>query len=162
VRQRGAINISSATFVRLQRLAVPLVDDIETVINRLIDSYERQPQAATAVQPLPPLSNARAFDPASPPDLTHTKVLSVKFDGKLLARGANWNGLMMEAIRKAAASATAAEDLKRLIIVNFVHGRKEDEGYKYMPGADISVQGQDANSSWSPYPASTGSAYVLA
>jgi hypothetical protein len=72
----------------------------------------------------------------------------VKFDNKLLAKGANWNGLLVEAIRKARANVKTVEDLSRLIIVNFVSGRKEDEGYKYLPEASLSVQGQDANSAW--------------
>ena len=35
-----SIELSSQTFARLQALAVPLVDNPETVINRLIDFFE--------------------------------------------------------------------------------------------------------------------------
>jgi hypothetical protein len=40
------------------------------------------------------------------------------------------------------------EEARRLIIVNFVSRKKEDEGYHFMPELGISVQGQDANDSW--------------
>jgi len=35
-----------------------------------------------------------------------------------------------------------------LLTVNFVHGKRESGGYKYIPDAGISVQGQDANAAW--------------
>ena len=39
-------------------------------------------------------------------------------------------------------------DLKKVIHVNMISGRKVDEGYRYLSEADISVQGQDANAAW--------------
>jgi hypothetical protein len=142
------IELSTATFGRLQQLAEPFVDTPETVINKLIDAYESRAKAPAAVESQASGTTAKAFNPASPPDLKHTKVLSAKVDGEALEKGANWNGILVAAIRKATATAKAPDDLRRLIIVNFVPGRKDDEGYKYLPEAEISVQGQDANSSW--------------
>ena len=35
-----------------------------------------------------------------------------------------------------------------MLIVNSIAGRKDDNGYKYLPEIGISVQGQDANGAW--------------
>jgi len=60
----------------------------------------------------------------------------------------NWNGLLVAAIREAKARAKSPSEFKRLVIVNFVDGQKTDEGYRFLSDVGISVQGQDADSSW--------------
>lgn len=142
-----AVDLSPATFSRLQSHAVPLIDSIESVINRLIDFYEKQPNA--------PATDGgdgqivRAFNPNTPPDLTHAKILGVSFDGKQLGRGQdNWNGLLNVAVREAKTRSKSAAEFKQLMVVNYVDGDKQDEGYRPLSGTDISVQGQDANGAW--------------
>lgn len=144
-----SIDLSPQTFARLQAHAVPLVDNIESVINRLIDHYEAKGGAPVPASEGGVHKAARQFSPIAPPDLTHTKVLEIEFCGKLLERGqANWNGLMLAAVREAKARTKSAGDFKRLVVVNFVDGQKSDEGYRFLSDVGISVQGQDANSSW--------------
>lgn len=144
-----SVDLSPTTFTRLQAHAVPLVDTIESVINRLLDAYE-----AKGGTPVPPAESGEAnivrqFNPNTPPDLTHTKVLAIEFAGKPLQRGeANWNGLLNVAVRAARANAKSTADLKRLLIVNFVERQKADEGYRFLSDVGISVQGQDANGAW--------------
>jgi hypothetical protein len=143
------IEISDAIFARLQKLAVPLVDSIETVIEKAADAFEReqsahangsQKPAQSAVQP-------QQFSAKSPPNLTHTKMLSGKLNGRY-PRETTWNGLLVESIRQAKAKASTNDELRRLVPVNFVHGRKDDDGYHFFPDIDLSVQGQDANAAW--------------
>lgn len=93
--------------------------------------------------------NVRQFALATPPSLRHTKVLTVEFCGKTLEHSQlNWNGLLVAAIREAKARAKSPSDFKRVVIVNFVDGQKTDEGYRFLSDVGISVQGQDADSSW--------------
>lgn len=143
-----SVELSPATFTRLQAHAIPLVDTIESVINRLLDAHEKKggtPVAGEGGES----SNVRQFNPQTPPGLTHTKVLAVEFDGKSLERGeANWNGLLNAAVRKAKSKAKSAADLKRMLAVNFVEGSKTDEGYRFLSDIGLSVQGQDANGAW--------------
>jgi hypothetical protein len=142
-----SIEISPQTFARLQACAIPLVDNIETVIARLIDFYEAREGA-----PVPgsgAANEVRQFNPLSPPNLTHTKVLAVEFCGRPLEhRQANWNGLLDAAIREAKARANSTSELKRLIIIPFVEGPKMNEGFRFLSDAGVSVQGQDANGAW--------------
>jgi hypothetical protein len=144
-----SVDLSPATFTRLQAHAVPLVDTIESVINRLLDAFETKSGAPVAAGDSGAPSPTRQFNPNTPPDLTHTKVLGIEFDGKPLARGeANWNGLLIAAIRAARAKAKSTAELKKLVVVNFVEGQKSDEGYRFLSDIGISVQGQDANGAW--------------
>jgi len=129
---------------------VPLVDTIESVINRLLDAHEASNGAPTPAATDGGGERAvRQFNPDTPPSLTHTKMLAVEFNGTSLARGdANWNGLLDTAIRAAKARARSSAELRQLVIVNFVDGQKTDEGYRFLSDIGLSVQGQDANGAW--------------
>jgi hypothetical protein len=145
------LQISSTTVARLEKHAKPFVDTVDSVINRILDHYENSSgQTSTNddddVSAIGSIGN---FDPASPPDLTHTKLLSIEFDKKGFPRSSTtWNALLNDAISLAKRNAKSDDHLKRLILVNYVKGRKEDEGYRYLANADLSVQGQDANAAW--------------
>ena len=143
------VELSPQTFARLQNHAVPLVDNIETVVARLIDFFEANKEASPASAEHGASSQARGFNPLSPPPLTHTKVLAVEFCGRSLDHSdANWNGLLNAAIRQAKAHAKAKGELKPLIIIPYVESEKTDEGYRFLSDIGISVQGQDANGAW--------------
>src|SRR3954464_3060743 len=97
------VQFSSRTFARLQALAVPLVDDIETVVTRLLDFYEAKNGAVTAPLSQTPALQAtsiRLFHAAMPPSLTHTKVLSANLCGEEVSHDSlTWNGLLHATIR---------------------------------------------------------------
>jgi hypothetical protein len=137
------IELSIPTFTRLQSHAVPLVDTIESVINRLLDAADAKANWPGDGQ------SVRTFNPDAPPDLTHAKILGVSFNGAKLGRGEdNWNGLLHAAVRVAVERAKTKDHLKALMVVNYVEGPKQDEGYRPLLGGQISVQGQDANGAW--------------
>lgn len=139
-----SVTLSDATFMRLQAHAVPLVDTIETVINRVLDTYE----AGKSV-PDSDSFGARVFNPAGPPNLAHTKMLSAELCGRRLPPSeTKWNALLVATIREAMKRLGSAERLKDLVIVNSVLGRKEKDGYKFLPDVGLSVQGQDSNGAW--------------
>ena len=144
-----SIDLSPNTFGRLQAHAVPLVDTLESLINRLIDSYEKNGKDQAAPPGIVDGKVVRSFNPGAPPDLTHTKILGAVLDNQPLGRGQdNWNGLLNEAVRLAKARAKSPAELKSLVTVNFVEGQKTGEGYRHMPDLGISLQGQDANGAW--------------
>jgi hypothetical protein len=142
------IAIADATLARLQKHAVPLLDTFDTIINRIVDAYEAHNGEGTVAAASEPVDTTRTFEASSPPDLTHTKVLSAKLDGSPLAKGVNWNGLLKQAVGLAKSRVKTSDELKRLVIVNFVPGKKDGDGYEYLPDAAVSVQGQDANNAW--------------
>ena len=98
------VEISDATFRRLQAHAKPLVDTTDSVIDRLLDYFEDAhpdtPAGTTAVED--PARLIR-FAPHDLPSLTHTKLRKAVFDGRELARP-NWN----ELVRPVASGSPAA------------------------------------------------------
>ena len=144
------IELPDPLYARFRRLAIPLEDTAVTLFTRMLEVYERQvprdEQDETHELAPTAKSAARAFDPTSPPRLTHTMVLSAKINGVSM-RKPSWNGLLTELIRRAKRQLMDG-DKRKLLIVNFVEGRKEDWGYRFIPEVGLSVQGQDANSAW--------------
>src|SRR5271170_3893147 len=59
------------------------------------------------------------FSAATPPNLTHTKVVAIRFDGRPVMRRVSWAGLLREAIRRLPKEARTRESLRHLVIVNF-------------------------------------------
>jgi hypothetical protein len=140
--------LSPETVARLEKHAKPFTDTVDTVVNRILDTYEATLEL-TDNDDLVVGGTPKDFDPSAPPNLTHTKVLSVHFNrNKLPREDANWNGLLNEAVRVARKHAKTDDELRRVLLANFLIGKKEDEGYRYLADINLSVQGQDANSAW--------------
>jgi hypothetical protein len=137
------IRVGTDTFERLQKHAKPFVDTPDTVINLALDALEKAARGPTGVVPAP-LPAERQIDPRNLPNLTHTKVLEASLSGTSIVRP-NWNSLLDATLRFAMKRSSNFEDLRRYCQVNMKKGRKEDEGYGYLPDIDVSVQGQDAN-----------------
>ena len=140
--------LAPETVARLEKHAKPFVDTVDSVVNRILDEYDRF-QEQTEDSDIVTDGTIKDFDPASPPNLTHTKVLSVEFNRIKFARSdTNWNALLNEAIRLARKHAKSDDELRRVVLANFAFGRREGEGYRYLADINLSVQGQDANSAW--------------
>ncbi len=89
----------------------------------------------------------RIFNSMAVPNLTHTKLLSAKVDSTTVRP--TWNELLFYLIRLIPKDRlTKTDEARRIIIVNFVPGKKEDEGYRFVAEHGISVQGQGANDAW--------------
>jgi hypothetical protein len=142
------IEVSASTFEMLQKMAKPLVDTPDSVISRLIDNYENQRLTSLNGADLTSQSSTKIFNCGDAPKLTHTKVVAAKVNGKTLGDKVNWNKLLSEVVVIAANNCKTDEDLRRAIIVNFVKGRKEDQGYQFLPKANLSFQGQSADGAW--------------
>lgn len=133
-----AISVTQSTFERLQKHAIPLVDSIESVINRLIDEIEQR----GSVLPSPPTSRL-VFGADRLPNVTHTTVVGANFGGNAVDP-ASWKSVLNFAIGIAAKRGIKVEELKRITGVRMTTGKKEDEGFTFLTDVNISVQGQDA------------------
>lgn len=145
-----SVQVSERTFERLQRIAVPLVDSFDTVIVRLLDEHEggRQNSARASLHVATSGTGKQSeFSADSPPNLKHSKLLSAEIGGKAIDE-MNWNGLLRASLALAHKAAKNREDFRRMIAVNFTFGRKEDEGFKFLPSLGISLQGQDSIDAW--------------
>jgi hypothetical protein len=146
------INISQSLFEKIKGLAEPFVDTPESVITRCVEHYEKSQGAAKDILiPAPGVNGpTMIFPPDAPPDLTFTRILSVKLKGVLQQKGnLYWNALMYDVINHAGFLLKSPEKLKQLILVNYVDGEgRAKQGYRFLQAAGLSVQGQDANSAW--------------
>jgi hypothetical protein len=137
------IPIQPSTFERLQRHAKPFVDTPDAVINRALDALEGS-DGNIANDHRAEVEGEERIDPRVLPRLTHTKVLDASIDGEPIKK-ANWNLILDTMLCKAMEHVGTFEKLQKVCPVNMVKGRKEDEGYGYLPDIKISVQGQDSN-----------------
>ena len=143
--------ISEENFKRIQRLAEPLVDTLDTVLGRILDSYEagadgrkiiNPPTSAGAMLPI-----ERPYPSFAPPDLTHTKVTFASV-GRRALDTPTWNSLLDESVRLARRQLTDFPAVKKISLVNLMEGEKTDDGYHFLQDIGVSVQGQSANDAW--------------
>jgi hypothetical protein len=135
------ITLSDSTFSRLKKYAEPLVDDIESVINKLADFRDsHETGAKTELSPKP----RSAF--LLKHDLKHTSVISAKIRNIQL-RNPDWKSIYTHVI-ELAVERVGKDHISDYIIVNHEKGRKTDAGFHYIAAAGISVQGQKASDAW--------------
>jgi hypothetical protein len=146
-----SITISEETFARLQRNAKAFIETTpEPVIVRALNALEQLEGAAIAAPATPANGlftdekGTARIDPRALPNLTHTKVLRATLEGKVRPK-AKWNTLVYDLVGIAFHHLGSFEKVQSISPANIVKGRKEDEGYHYLPEGDLSVQYQDAN-----------------
>lgn len=147
------IRISETTHRKLQQLAIPLVDNPDTLISRLVDSAlagvlygkptaEDQVKLGSAeAQTTPPVSQHEH------PDLVHTKVREAIFGGVEITKP-NWNNLVKYAHEAAYKQLGSFQALRLASHANMREGRYDKEGFSYLANIDVSIQGMDSNMSW--------------
>ena len=140
------VELSEATFKRLQKLARPLIDTTSSVVEKLIDHYEdttgSAPTGTAAIA-----AAARKFSASDTPPLTHTKLRRAAFAGKELVRP-NWAELVRTAIEAAYAKAGSFEALQQMTDAHIAKGVKTDEGFSPLGTSGFSLQGVDAIDAW--------------
>ena len=150
------VTISSATVARLQKIATPLVDSYDTVIQRLLDAYETSnvfdiPGTTDAGlgQPIKDDGGMMLFNWRNPPSLAHTTIREVNLNGEQFEKSDNfWNNIMFALIRAAHKHGKTTDQLNNLLFVNHQIGKKDDHGYKFMPDVGLSVQGQNSDNAF--------------
>ena len=136
------ITIQEATFARLQRHARPLVDEADAVINRALDALE---QSELDPPPDNRIATEHSIDLRNLPNLKHTKILDASINGERIPR-ANWNALLRQMIRLGMERFDHDYlEFLQICPVRMVKGKKEDEGFRYLSGLNVSVPGQDSN-----------------
>jgi hypothetical protein len=151
----NVIEIPADLFRRLQALAIPLEDTVLTVLDRAVACYEQhqlprngEKNRSDGNRPNGEESRPEAdrqLVPESPDSLSHTKVLAAQVGRHSATK---WNGLMVAAHRAAIQSLGGRQELLRQTIARAVEGRKEDDGYHYIPDLDISIQYVDSHGAW--------------
>ncbi len=139
------VNISNRNFQRLQGHAVPLVDDLDAVLARVLDVYEASAGVPKVMEAeVPEDLTVKDFSADTPPDLTFTSVKSIVLEGQPFTNK-YWNPLLFEVITLAATK-IGKERLLPVLDVNY--STKEQKNFVHIPEAGIYVQGRDSNLCW--------------
>jgi hypothetical protein len=136
------IEITNADFARLQKLATPFIDTPATTLERVLDFYEANgaDTASAHEQSLVPSSE---YNERNIPPLTHTKLLDATF-GDLTPEKMTWDSLVRLALETVLQKVGSARELYSVSGANVVEGKKEVNGYKFVPNRNFSYQGVPA------------------
>lgn len=137
--------LSDDTFAKLQKLAKPFIDTPESVIAELADEEISRRFAAEA--PRRVVDDAIHIEPDQHASLTHARLLSATVDGRALHRP-KWNGLHHHLHTLARQRLGSFDALRRVSPANLRDGKYEEDGFQYIPEANMSIQGVEANSAW--------------
>ena len=143
------ITLTDASFAMLQALAKPFVDTPESVIASLAtEEISRRAGTSSAKPTLSGTSDSTLrLDLDRHESLTHAKLLGASFDGKELHRP-KWNSLLDHVHVVARQRLGSFEALKRISGAHLRPGRYEEDGFRYLADADLSIQGVDSNFAW--------------
>lgn len=145
-----SVMLSEKSFNELKSLAEPFVDTPESLIAELI-SAEVQRRGKSIAIPGSPKSNGssgRRLSPDTHESLKHTRLLAAAVGDREIHRP-KWNSLRDYLHVVGLKKLGSFVELRKASGANIRQGKYEEDGYKYLPDADISIQGADANLAWS-------------
>jgi len=138
------IEITDHDFTRLQKVAVPFIDTPATAFTKVMDAFERSIASTDPAEaPVQAASNLPVYHHDNLPPLTHTKLLEARFGGVQPEKAA-WDALVRLALLEVRNKVGTVQELRKIAAANVVEGRKDDEGYKFLPENGFSYQGVSA------------------
>jgi hypothetical protein len=143
------VDLSEHAFAELKSLAEPFVDTPASLTARLIhEEVVRRGRHSTGDgSGSAGAEQLLTQNPISHESLRHTRLLSAEVDGRELYRP-KWNALMEHLHVLALKHLGSFDALKGLSGAQLRKGRFEKQGFKYVPDADFSIQGTEANLTW--------------
>lgn len=133
------IKLSQETYNRFKSHAIPLEDSSDTLMIRLLDSYEKSKDLTG--QPESPVT---VYSPDDLPPLMHAKLLDASFSGTR-PKETNWNALVRHAISIVLPYTGNIENLRNISDANIVPYEKRGKGFIYDKEYGLSIQGQSAS-----------------
>jgi len=146
---KPVVRLPESTYKKLESLAKPFVDKTPVdVIERLIGEYEARHRPSSSNGHLSDNSeNVRILNPEAPGNLTHAKVLHARIGDTDINRP-NWIKLVNVTHELAMQRGYTVESLARITLSHIREGEYTGDGFKYLPEANISVQGMQADKAW--------------
>lgn len=155
VPKKGAIampiiTLSEAYDSRLKELVTePFEQTRESIIEGLIDAE----MSRRSVSPngnrrwVPVTGDVLHLNPDSHASLSHTRLLEAAIDARAVHRP-KWNVVREEIHILALKRLGSFGAIQKASGANLRQGKYEDNGYKYLPSADLSIQGVGADLAW--------------
>lgn len=145
------IRLNDVTFANLGTLkmwfgAKTPSDTIDRIVQQTMEELgiERDDEPEHAVV----ITNDGAMEFTSAPSLAFTKPLAAFIDGKRIPNP-RWSSILLAIIAQGKTKGYEGKRLVNQLNIPAKMGSYEEEGYKYYPDLEISVQGQSASDAWS-------------
>ncbi|MCF6175547.1 MAG: hypothetical protein L3J71_07255 [Victivallaceae bacterium] len=87
----------------------------------------------------------KKFNPAKPPKLAFTKIISAQIDGKIAT---GWNELVAIVHEIALSSGLTKKDLSMQSLSKIFDGEYTEDGYRYIKAIDMSIQNVSSDFAW--------------
>ncbi len=134
------IEISKDAFDYLQSRAKPLIDSTVTVLDRIIQE-NREAKSGNSVKLDAEIT--RQFSKGNLPRVKFTSIITARIQDKFIKKP-NWNNILEELIESCASQGINSSTIQTALSANTQDGNFNDAGFRYVPVADFSFQGLDA------------------
>ena len=136
------IEITEATYKRLQLHAKPFEDNEDKIINVALDSIESNLKSIKSdVSSID--SDITLIDPNNLPDLTHTKIIVAKIN-QIEVRRKNWRNILEAVLEPIIKEGETVDNINIFGQLTAVGGNFEKNGYKFISSLNISIPTQDS------------------
>lgn len=138
------IEINPANYRRLGEFAVGFGATPDTALSAVFAELDRLRQGGDSLA-----VEAVTFETDAPPNLAFTNVRRVDFEGEVLSHTLNyWNKVMEHVIVAAANAGWSPKDIAARSTAPMSYEMLATNGFRFLPEAGLSVQGQDSNGAW--------------
>lgn len=134
------IEISDAAFAFLQQHAEPFVDTPASALDKVLFGNA----SAVANAGVTPGTTQMHFAGTNLPSVKFTVIRNAMIDGKPVQKN-TWNHILEDMISICSERGANTADILHVLKANKVEGEKTDNGFRHVPGANLSFQGLEAN-----------------
>ncbi|WP_461329994.1 T4SS efffector SepA family protein [Bradyrhizobium diazoefficiens] len=143
------LELSDQFVKKMQSVAVPFVDTPLDVLERGIDLLIQQANSGLPAPSIPVSTSGTALHAAdNPPSLTFSKPTAITLEGEQLPKKQLYWNLLLFRVIALAAPKMEKQELLHALLVNHRPDKYEEDGYRWIEEAKLSVQGSDANAAW--------------
>ena len=135
------IEVNQATYDRLKEHDALRTDTLEEIVGFALT--HRQIKSDTTLPSWIPTVKEMHIDPENLPNMTFTRIIQATVDNEQMERP-TWNRLLAHMLTLAVCQRIYSGEPNELDNIRMIRGRKEDQGYFYLPNVNISVQSQTA------------------
>lgn len=146
------VNLSDEYDQKLRTLITDFGQTREHLVAKLIDEETQRRAHANengdGDERLAASDKVIRLDPDAPQNLRFSKIVSAIVDGKPIHRP-NWNSVREHMHVLGMGRLGSLDEVAKVSQGNVRSGRYEEDGYRYIPEHDFSLQGVDSNWGWS-------------
>lgn len=139
-----SIEIGPANYKRLSEFAFGFGATPDSALTEVFAELDRLRAGGNAAA-----AEVASFEADAPPNLAFTNVRRVKFENEVLPHASNyWNKVMEHVIVAAAKAGWSAKEIVSRSTAPMSLEAVSHNGFRFLPEAKLSVQGQDSNGAW--------------